>query len=169
MSITPQQPPTPTRAQKREIGRRVHRRETWVQMILPFLLALLFVIFLVCLVALPTDSSWRLRASVIADFMVTILVLCPAVLCMIPIFALMVAAIAGANKLHDSTRTPLERLETLTESMADRVENAAGSVNKRVINLNERIAPLMKIMTFFDTQQKDTQRREDNNGTESRQ
>lgn len=140
-------------ALQREDGRTIHRRETWQQIILPFMggVAVLAAVFGIA--AMMRDPLAMQRVSVIADCMFSALMLCPMVICMFPLYLLMVVAIYGLNKLHQGTESPLQRLENLTETIMQRVDGFTQNVNQRVVNANVRLAPLMHWLSFFNTQE----------------
>lgn len=141
------QPSEPT-PPPRERGRRIHRRETLRQLVLPMLgSGLIILVIALVLVLLPA----RVQVSVLADWMFTILVLCPLVLCNLIVFLLVVVLWYGMTRLHRGTEAPLERLENLVTGVANRIERTSAALNQRVVNVSSRLAPLMKLFSVFDT------------------
>lgn len=138
-------------ARLRETGERIHRREMRWQIWLPFWFALLLVIVGFLVVALPTDPTWRIRTQAIADWMVSAMCLIPLTLCLFPMYLLVFLGVFGMSKLHDSAERPLRKLENLSASAADYIEQGSDFVKKRVTGFDNRIAPLMRAMdTTFD-------------------
>lgn len=131
-------------------GRDLHRRETRNQIVLPFLLAVVFVTLIVLFVAFLNNPQARTQVRAIADFVLSVTILCPAILCLFPIYLLVVVGVYGANKLHAGTQKPLERLETLTNQARERVSGWTDGANSQVSHWSARIEPLMKIMSIFD-------------------
>ena len=149
MTSSPSQPES-----QRQSGAELHRRETRRQMILPFALAVMLVLAMFGVAALLDGPEGMPRVSIISNFLVSILIICPAIICLFPIYLLIVAAIYGANRLHDRTRSPLERLEKLAGDSADRLEGLTASVSKRAISWNASLAPILNLTRFFDSPEK---------------
>ena len=81
-----------------------HRRETIRYILLPMVgLSVLVLAGAVISLLLPG----RLQVSLIADWLLTILFLCPLALCLFPVCILMVAAIVGMNKAHSAIANPM--------------------------------------------------------------
>lgn len=147
MADTRLQAPDTSRSEPREAGETIHRRETRRQIILPMVGAslLIFIIFLMAAL-LPL----RVQVSTLADWMTTIFLLCPAVICLLPIYIILVAGVYGMNKLHNSVGTPLQKLEHFSEGVANRIESATTGVNRQTVKWRARFAPLEKLMSIFD-------------------
>ncbi|MCU0511768.1 MAG: hypothetical protein MUE40_04265 [Anaerolineae bacterium] len=136
-----------------EDGRTIHRRETRRQIWLPAGAALLLVLLLGTVPALLSDPLARLRVAVIADVLFTVMILCPAVLCLFLLYVLVVAAIYGMWLLQRLAGTPLQRLEKATATLAQRVAGWTGRINQQVIGLNERFAALTWLFNLFDARE----------------
>ncbi|QPC80690.1 hypothetical protein G4Y79_13310 [Phototrophicus methaneseepsis] len=147
--MTPQNP-TETRSERRESGPELHRRETRLGIWLPFFLTFLLVVALILLIALPSEPEWRTRVSFIADFMGSVLIFCPAIICAFAIYLVLVVAVWGMNRLHSGAASPLEKVENITANLANRVESATEKVNERVVDASTRMASLTYFMRFFD-------------------
>jgi di/tricarboxylate transporter len=145
-------PPKPT---ARQTGKQLHRRETRLQIYVPFGLAFLVLVAIVLVLVLPQDGMAHLRASAIANFFVTLFMLCPCVLVLFGIYVLVVAMVYGVNKLHDSAEKPLTRLENLTHEMKTRVEKTSQTVNQKAISASASIEPLMKALRIFEDSDKE--------------
>lgn len=149
--MSSQQPDTPETATiPQQRGTIMHRRETRRQIWLPFGLGVALVILAFLIVALPADPVWRVRAQAIADFLYTLLCSLPLLLCLVPLYLVIMLGIYGMNRLHDSTERPLRRVENLAEGLANRIEVVAATINKQTINWSARIAPLMRLFSTFD-------------------
>lgn len=154
MSSAPPENQSP-RASQRETGRRLHRRETRRQIIPPFIFGLFIIIGILVVMLLLPEENREIQAQAVADFLYTLFILCPATLCMFVLLLGAVAAVYGMNRLHDSTGTPLEKIENLTENMATRVENMTTKANDKVSEANIKLAPLLKLASVFDRENKD--------------
>jgi hypothetical protein len=122
---------------KRTPGVEAHRRETWLHILLPFLGGILLVaVLLIMALLLPQ----RAQVSLVADWMLTIFVLCPLALCLLPIYLLMMVAAFGMNKVHDKAASPLKRLEILSRTLAEKTISASESLSRASISLGTRFA-----------------------------
>lgn len=141
----------PSAAVQRESGASIHRRETRRTILLPFALSMLVIVAIFLISALLSDPLARSRISLIADFLSTIVILCPSVLvtflCLLPI----VAGIYGMFRVHRAVGTPLQKLETMTEGMAERVETMSTTVNQRTMTWSEKVASWTYFMSILDT------------------
>lgn len=139
----------------RETGEQIHRKETRRHIWLPFLGALVGVLVAFLIVALANQPLARSRAAAIADLMVTTLCLVPILACILPAYIVVWLGVIGMGKLHNSTERPLRRLEKLMTGTADRIEGLTTNWNNRLINWQTQIAPLMKVMQYFDSDTKE--------------
>lgn len=131
----------------RQEARRLHRRFTFRGIVLPFAGGMLLVVALVVFAAL----QGRVPTSAVANTMLTLLMLCPLALCLLPIYLLFAVAAFGMNRVHDGVAKPLRRLEDLTVKLRDRTYSATDRAARASINLNARFAPLDKLLfSFFD-------------------
>lgn len=135
----------------RESGATIHRRETNWQIYLPFLLGIATLLAIFLLIALPSDPVWRDRAQAIGDFLYTLFCIIPFLICLFPIYILILLSIYGTTKLHDGTERPLRKLEQLTASLAERIESATEYVNNRTASLSDSLEPLDNVFNAFDT------------------
>src|SRR5262249_33995513 len=93
-----------------------HNRETLLSIILPMLgVGAVVLVGLIIVLLLPE----RLQVSLIADWLLSVLFLCPVVLCLFPLCIGLIAAIVGMNKAHDAMAKPLQRVQTLSALLRD--------------------------------------------------
>lgn len=149
-SIPPLPPTLEPAVPTREQGITVHRRETRLQIILPFIGALLIVLGLTALPVLIDDPQYRLRVSFVGDFLLTLFVLCPAVLCMAALYFVVVLGIFGMSVVHRMAGTPLERLERISERFATELDKVSKRVSDGAISLGSSLAPLYRLLSVFD-------------------
>ena len=126
---------------------RAERRGVWLSVLLPFMLVLVVVIAIV-----GTILSLRspVQVAVLADSMLTVLVLFPLVLCTFPFVILSLVLVALLNRWRPKSRSPLRRLEAWTAMMEHNIEGWLENVDERVLNWAERLAPLRELLTAFD-------------------
>lgn len=151
--MSAQDSPTPTQArrERRDDGRRLHRREMRRQAWVPFWLTLLVILGVLAISALLYGDTGRTQVAAIADWMVTVCLLVPLLICLPIIFVVVAVGVWGINWLHDTTQSPLERLENVTAMMAERVEKLSDKANERVIRQSERLAPWVRFFSIFET------------------
>ena len=134
-----------------ESGTQIHRRESRLQIYLPFGLGLLLLLTMILIVALPTNPIWRVRAQAFADWTYTILCLVPIVLCVFPLFMLVALGIWGMNRLHGITERPLRKLEKLAAGLATRINNASEYIQRKTIDVSTTIEPALHMIDTFDS------------------
>lgn len=92
----------------------------------------------------------RLQVSLIADWMLSVLLLCPMVLCLFPFCLLMILAIVGMNRAHQAVSKPLQRVETLSATLRDRTIQTTDAVNRQTINASVKFAFIDRLLAVFD-------------------
>ncbi|MBZ0280334.1 MAG: hypothetical protein K8L97_06310 [Anaerolineae bacterium] len=126
---------------------RERQRETLRYLLLPMLGALLVVLVgAAAVLFLPQ----RLQVSIIADWMMSVLVLCPVVICLFPICIGLIAAIAGMNRLHDAAAKPLRRAEDWSRTLAERTVKTTDALNERTVAVSTRFAFVDRLFSAFD-------------------
>src|SRR4051794_15220821 len=97
-------------------SQRVHRRAMRREILLPFAGGVILVVVLVIVAA----AEGATPTSGVANTMLTVLILCPLALCLLPVYLLLVLAVVGMNRAHDLIAKPLRQLEALTLTLRDR-------------------------------------------------
>lgn len=144
---------------ERRPSQREHRRETLRFITLPFAGA---VVLLLAGLALVLALPQRAQVSIIADWMSTVLILCPLTLCLFPLTAGLWIAVAGMNRLHAAAAKPLDRAEDLSRALAEHAAQTAEAVSQRVISGSARLAFITRLLSIFDSLSDDAQKgRED--------
>ncbi len=137
---------------------RLHRREVRRQIAGPLLAAVLFVAALVALLIVPFDADAPLRARAVSSLLVSVLLLCPAIVVLFAIYMLLVAAVYGMSRLHGSALPPLQRLEKAAGMARQRVNGWAGRLNQQAIRWGALAAPLESLFTQLEALFKETNR-----------
>lgn len=135
------------------MSQATHRRETRRYILLPFAAALLLVVACVVVVLLFRRG---VQVSLVADLMVLVLMLCPAVICLLPVTLLMVMAVFGMNQAHDALAKPLKRVEDVTVMMAERTAASANVVNQKTIDTSARLGFVLRVLNVFEPTRKGT-------------
>jgi len=131
---------------------REHRRQTRLTIWLPFAGGLLLLLILMIIAA----SQGGARIAIIGDFFLTLFVLCPVVVCMFPIYLLMVLMVFGMNTAHDKTAALLTRIEGVTIKLRDRTYSITDRAARASINVNSRFAFIDKLSKFESPSRKET-------------
>jgi ABC-type transport system involved in cytochrome bd biosynthesis fused ATPase/permease subunit len=112
------------------------RRETWQKMRLPLILGL------AALIALVAFAGLSPRPSLTANVMMMVMMLCPALLCLFALVIVMIVSVYGMNKVNQTIARPLRRVEGLTVTARQRVEQASDVAARQSANFSVRTAPL---------------------------
>ncbi len=128
-------------------SQKLHRRAVRREILLPFAGGLLLIILLVVIAAIAGKTP----ASGVANTMLTVLILFPMALCLLPIYVILLVAIFGLNRAYDLIAKPLRQLQDLSLQLRDRTYSLSDRAARTSINLNARFAPLDKlIFSVFD-------------------
>jgi hypothetical protein len=128
-------------------SRQQHRRETLRFIILPFLGAVGVVLAAVIVTMLLPR---RLQVSIIADLLLSFLVLCPLVVCLFPLCILMIALAASVARGHDVAARPLRRVEDWSRLFAEKTAQVADTVNHLTVDWSTRFAFVDRLLSVFD-------------------
>lgn len=127
--------------------RGAERRRIWWSVLLPFIVVLVIAL---AIVGMVLSLRSPVQVSLMSDSMLTVLVLCPLVICMFPFVILSLVLVTLLNRWHPKSRSPLRRLEAWTALMEQNIEEWLGNVDERVLNWAVRLAPLRQLLTTFD-------------------
>lgn len=141
MTLSPEQ----RLEQTQENLQKEQRQQLW----LPFASGGIILLILVIIAALMPG------VSVVANVMMTILLLCPAVICLLPIYFLLVVAVFGMNSVYNGAAKPLHRLEKLTATIATQTSRISDKLARQSINLNARLAPVSHTFEHAFDERKD--------------
>ncbi len=118
-----------------------HRRDTQLQIILPLAGGgLLLLIALVIAMLLPHFK----QVAAVSDFLMTLLLLCPMAICLLPLALILTVAALYMNRVHDGTAGALGRLVMLSEKVSTRFDSAADTVAHKAIDVSVKLAPVEK-------------------------
>lgn len=138
---------TPSTSKAQETFQREMRR----QVVLPFTFVMLVAIVGILLAfVLPQDGLNDLRAAAVGNFLLVMLLLCPMVLLLIPLYVLVVALSFGMRHLHDSNERSLAALEARVRGWRAQITTTADKLNRRGAQWSVRFAPLLAFFDLFD-------------------
>lgn len=130
-----------------------HRQQTRWEIILPAVGALLLIIICVGFVAsrafLPSINESN-RVSLLADWMLMVFMLCPAVICVFPFALLGIIAVFGMNKAHDALYGLLAKVEDASRSLESKTTAITNQVNQKTIAVSSRFGLIYKLLGAFD-------------------
>jgi hypothetical protein len=117
----------------------------------PFIVVLLVILAAVGIAgALPRGA----QTGIIADILLTVLILCPLTLCLFPLYLVLVFLVVQMGRAHQAVGRGMARLNGVTVSARSRTERVADGWAKRSIRVNSVFAPLDRlIFSLFDPPQ----------------
>ncbi len=122
-------------------SRNRHHRDVWLKIALPIAGGLLLLVLLTALVSVMRSAA---QLAVSRDVIVTLLVLCPLAICMLPFSIGLMTLAVVSGRLHPLAKRPLRRGEALSLKMQDRVGAYADRIARWSIALSARLAPLFQ-------------------------
>lgn len=129
-----------------------HRSDTLKWIILPA--AAGFVLLVLLLVLLGAIST-RGQVSIVADVMLSVLVLCPLAICSLPIMWGLVIAAVGMNRVYDWTQLRLDTLIRVSVDLSAKINRLMDNLARSAISFGVRAAPLEKmVFSKFDKPQR---------------
>lgn len=130
---------------------RQHRRETRRQIWLPLGIGVGVLALVAGVMMSPLfPPANRAGISLVADWTLSVLVLCPIVLCLFPLAAGLLIAAFGMNIVHDAAARPLRRGVRLSETLSVRAQQSADRVSRATIGLSARLAYGERLLSVFD-------------------
>ncbi len=135
--------PSPT---KQEYIRQ-HRRETLVYLIVPLLVTIFIVLLGIATVLLLPR---QLQVGLLADWMATVMIFCPSLICTTVVCIGLMLAVVLMGRANRAALRPLQKVNELAESVADRTAKAAESVNSATVNAASRFAFLDRMLNIFE-------------------
>ena len=141
-------------SESNDVSRRQHEQLDQLQrnrarraVFLPFGLMLMFLAVIVgAALSLPTAA----QVAVLSDAMLTLLVLCPMVICMFPLVILMLTLAVAAGRLQRISKSPLRRLESWTAAVENHADKWLGRIDERALRWAVSFAPFRRLLGMFD-------------------
>lgn len=126
---------------------RLQRNRTRRSVFLPFSLMLAF---LIVVIGIALSLRTAAQVAVLSDSMLTLLVLCPMVICMFPLVMLMLMLVTFAGRLQRISKSPLRRLESWTAGIENHADRWLGRIDERTLQWAVNFAPFRRILGMFD-------------------
>jgi len=138
-----------TPAAQLEAARERHRTETRREILLPAVLGL--GVLALAIVAVLVFANRNPQISLIADFTLSLLVLCPAALCMLPLALGLVVAAVGMNRVHDWVDDKSGAVVRGSYSLNRRIDRIMDKLGRFGVEFGARAAPLeSQVFSAFD-------------------
>lgn len=97
------------------------------------------------------------QTSIIANLLLTVLILCPLALCLFPVYLLFMFMVINLQRAHGAAAGGLSRLSHVSTSMNSRVERVSSRWAHRSIRFNAWFAGLDRLLFgIFDRPQNET-------------
>jgi hypothetical protein len=120
----------------------------------PFILTLLVILASVVIAALLPRGA---QTGIIADLLLTALVLCPLALCLFPVYMLLMFMVVHLQRTHSAAAGGLARLRGASTALNNGVERAASRWARRSIRFNAWFAGIDRLLfSIFDRPQSET-------------
>ena len=92
-----------------------------------------------------------MQVAVLSDSALTLLLLCPAALCLFPLTIGAIVLVSLMQRWQRGTLSPLRRLETWAASLERNADKWLGHIDERVLNWAVAFAPIRQLLVTFDT------------------
>lgn len=126
-----------------------HQRETRREILLPAIAGLAILIVAVLAAAFISTQYAELR--LISNFVLTLLILCPAALCAFPLAILLVVAAVSMNNVHDWSAGRLDSVNRVAFSVNRRIDGLMSRLGRAGVTIGTVAAPLeQKVFSAFD-------------------
>ena len=127
-----------------------HRRDTRLWLVLPMVFLVLLIAAAVAVLIFVPRNLHESQTSVVADLMLSVLMLCPAAVCMLPVTILMLVSVVGMNRAHDMMARPLRVLEAHSETLTSKTQAITDTVNRKTIDASSRLGFIYKHFETFE-------------------
>jgi hypothetical protein len=126
-----------------QVSKRRHEREVLLQIVLPMALGVLVIaLVMIALVALPR----LLQVSIVADFTLTLFVLCPLALCTLPLTIALATVAMISGRAHPALAKPLRRGEAWSLKLRGQATRLLERIGKASIRFRVFTAPAVQWM-----------------------
>lgn len=133
-----------------------HLRETRREIYGPFIGGLLLVLLCAGLMMsplFPATGAGRDGIAIVANVMLMVMMIVPALLCFLPLVILGVVFVFGARRAQDKVISPLRRLEGYSVWLAQKTATLTDKVNAQTINTSVRFAWLNRLLGYFESEE----------------
>jgi hypothetical protein len=82
--------------------------------------------------------------------MLIVMMLCPAVICLLPITILTLVGALGMSSVHSALARPLKKLEAQSTTLAEKAESTMERINRKTIDISARFGVVHKLLGTFE-------------------
>lgn len=160
MSANAPETPTPLAS----IG--THRRQTFFQIVLPVGGGIVvFALIITAILTLPFLLREPEQVAAVANVLAILFLILPMIICLLPIYLLMMVLAFGAGTLHNASAKQLRRAQRFSKTVTDKTIDVTETVNTQTINLRVKIAGAEAAMdkSFRNTSPNDHSEQPNNN------
>jgi len=111
---------------------------------------LIFIIGMLLIIEISPIALLPEQVSIIGDIFITVLMLCPLVICGIPLYLALGAGVFGLIRLDSGTRFRLRKIQHTSKQAQIKAENLSQSLAKQSIRVNTRAEFLRPLFRLFD-------------------
>lgn len=129
-----------------------HRRDTRLWVTLPMALLILLIVAAVAVVIFMPRDLRESQTSIIADVMFSVFMLCPALVCMLPLTILALGAVIGFSRVQGLVARPLRIVQDYSITMTTKTTSAAEVVNRKTIDTSSRFGFIDKHLRTFESE-----------------
>ena len=118
-----------------------------------FIVGITVLIFIIGMMLIIEGSPIALlpdQVSIIGDIFFMVLMLCPLLICTLPLYMLLIAGVYGLIRLDSGTAFRLHKLQITAKKAQERTEAVTQSLGKRSIQLTTRTEFLRPLFRLFD-------------------
>jgi hypothetical protein len=126
--------------------RELHRQEVRRWVFFPVIGGLILIVVLVLSTIFLTPRG----LGTVANFLLSCFCLLPLVLCVFPLYMILMAAIYGMSWLTDFSLQRLEQVRELTVSLEKSAADTTDRLNRQAIDVSASLARLNPILDFFN-------------------
>jgi hypothetical protein len=131
-----------------------YRRDNTRLILLPFGVGAAVLIVALLVTLFGTNAGEK---SVVSDFLMTILLLCPAVLCTLPLAILLVVAAFAMNRVEGKAISLFDKVVPAVEGFNRRIDRAMDRLGRNAVDFGVKAAPVEKlVLSAFDRTNSDT-------------
>ena len=133
---------------------RQHKRVTRRQIVFPVIfvgIVLAIIVFMLVVPFSPTQfDDTENQISIVSNIMISLLVLCPMVLCLLLIFTIMILMTLAVHSTHRATAKRMRQLQVITRTTADKTAEMADQAGEQSIRVATKFAFFNPIFNIFD-------------------
>lgn len=133
--------------------------------LIAFVLAGVLIVLVVIALAIPGSPihiGGDGQVAVLRDFLLILLVFCPLIICLFPIYMLLMLAVFAMEKGHRAATKGLGHARRMSRDVSEKATATADEINRRSIELNAKLTFAERLVNFLDWRPRRNRYDEDN-------